>query len=145
MEAIHSSETSIQTRTTRRHIQENGILHSHRRETLKCYYGNNVAINYVKLKRRLLSLTGRFSFLQSDALSFLPRVVLNTCRKFPRNPQRRVLPGSLSEAPNPISALIRYACCEIILLPVSLQWRRNCRYRRANISSLRVGLQDVRF
>jgi hypothetical protein len=27
MEAIRSSETSIHTRTTRRHIPENGILH----------------------------------------------------------------------------------------------------------------------
>jgi hypothetical protein len=28
-------ETSVHTRTTRRHIQENGILHSHLRENLK--------------------------------------------------------------------------------------------------------------
>jgi UDP-N-acetylglucosamine 2-epimerase len=37
MEAIHSSETSVLTRTTRSHIAENGILHSHRRENLKSY------------------------------------------------------------------------------------------------------------
>jgi hypothetical protein len=37
MEAISSSETSVHTRTTRRHIPENGILHSHRRENLKSY------------------------------------------------------------------------------------------------------------
>jgi hypothetical protein len=29
MEAIHSSETSVLTRATWRHIQEDGILHSH--------------------------------------------------------------------------------------------------------------------
>jgi hypothetical protein len=34
MEAIHFSETSVHTRSTRRHIPENGILHSHRREKL---------------------------------------------------------------------------------------------------------------
>jgi hypothetical protein len=32
--AIHSSETSVLTRTTRHHIPEADILHSHRRETL---------------------------------------------------------------------------------------------------------------
>jgi hypothetical protein len=37
MEAIRSSETSIHTRCTRRHIPEDGILHGHRRENLKSY------------------------------------------------------------------------------------------------------------
>jgi hypothetical protein len=35
--AIHSSETSVLTRPTRRNIQEDGILHSHRRENRKSY------------------------------------------------------------------------------------------------------------
>jgi hypothetical protein len=37
MEAIHSSETTILTRATLRHILEDGILHSHRHENLKSY------------------------------------------------------------------------------------------------------------
>jgi hypothetical protein len=37
MEAIRSSETSLYTRSTRRHIPEDDILHSHRRENLKSY------------------------------------------------------------------------------------------------------------
>jgi hypothetical protein len=37
MEAMSSSETSVHTRTTQRHISESGILHSHRRENLKSY------------------------------------------------------------------------------------------------------------
>jgi hypothetical protein len=37
MEAIHSSEMSVRTRTTRYHIPENGILNSHRCENLKSY------------------------------------------------------------------------------------------------------------
>jgi hypothetical protein len=37
MEALSSSETSILTRTTRRNISEDDILHSHRHENLKSY------------------------------------------------------------------------------------------------------------
>jgi hypothetical protein len=35
IEARHSSETSILTRTTLRHIPEDGIFHSHRYDNLK--------------------------------------------------------------------------------------------------------------
>jgi hypothetical protein len=37
MEAIHSSEKSDHTKSTRRHIPEDGILHSHRRGNLNSY------------------------------------------------------------------------------------------------------------
>jgi hypothetical protein len=37
MEAIYSSETSILTRATQRHIPKDDIPHSHRRENLKFY------------------------------------------------------------------------------------------------------------
>jgi hypothetical protein len=38
MEAICSSETSVHTISSRRHIPEDGVIHSHRRENLKSYY-----------------------------------------------------------------------------------------------------------
>jgi hypothetical protein len=37
IEAIRSSETSVHTKSKRRHIPDDGILHFHRRETLKSY------------------------------------------------------------------------------------------------------------
>jgi hypothetical protein len=37
MERIFSFQTSALTRPTRHHIQDDGILHSHRRENLRSY------------------------------------------------------------------------------------------------------------
>jgi hypothetical protein len=37
IEALHSSETSVLTRDTRRNVQEDGILHSQRLESLESY------------------------------------------------------------------------------------------------------------
>jgi hypothetical protein len=56
MEAICSSETSVHTRSRWRHIQEDGILHSHRCENLK-YYLNNLVIlrNWFPISILLLS------------------------------------------------------------------------------------------
>jgi hypothetical protein len=46
MEAILSSETSVHTRSTHRHIPEDGILHSHRCENLKSYKGTHLSGNF---------------------------------------------------------------------------------------------------
>jgi hypothetical protein len=44
MEAICSSETSVNTRATQRHILEDNITHSHRCKSLKSYKFNNVLL-----------------------------------------------------------------------------------------------------
>jgi hypothetical protein len=47
MQAISSSETPVPIRVTRRHIPEDGNLHSHRRENFKSYkhFPNTLARN----------------------------------------------------------------------------------------------------
>jgi hypothetical protein len=47
MEAICSSETSVHIRSTRRHIPENAIVHSHRCENLRSYINKRSLPNFM--------------------------------------------------------------------------------------------------
>jgi hypothetical protein len=46
--ALCYSETPVITRTTRRNIPEDTILHSHRRENLKSYIANTIHWRYIE-------------------------------------------------------------------------------------------------
>jgi hypothetical protein len=57
IDAIHSSETYVITRATRRHIQEDSSPHSHRREKTEILqYGNTLVIG---LQMHIYALTHR--------------------------------------------------------------------------------------
>jgi hypothetical protein len=65
MEAIRSYGTSVQsTRSTRRHILEDGILHSHRRENLKSYTAMNLRGS---LKAKFLHQLNKFQLLEEKS------------------------------------------------------------------------------
>jgi hypothetical protein len=56
MEVIRSSETSVNTISTRRHIPEDCFLHSHRRENLKSYNIKDNCEKKLRFKRFWLNV-----------------------------------------------------------------------------------------
>jgi hypothetical protein len=71
MEVIRSSETSVHTRYTWRHIPEDGILHSHRCENLRSYKNETVShvlCNCEALSNLLLCHLGFYFMKPSDCL-----------------------------------------------------------------------------
>jgi hypothetical protein len=66
MEAIRSSEKLVLTRVTRRHIPEDCILHSHRRENLKSVQGLLTTSSLsVRIFLQIQALNGRHKFFQN--------------------------------------------------------------------------------
>jgi hypothetical protein len=79
MEAIRSSETLFHTRSTRRHIPEDGILHSHHRENIKsyillcCFSPVNTILNIntvLSNKRRIFYLKLNFALAKQAFKNF---------------------------------------------------------------------------
>jgi hypothetical protein len=71
MEAIRSSEMSVHTRYTWRHIPEDGIFHSHRHENLKSYKDETVSkvlCNCEALANLLLCNLGFYFMKPSDCV-----------------------------------------------------------------------------
>jgi hypothetical protein len=56
MGAIHSSETSVLTRISHRHVPEDGILHSNRLKTFKQYY--SLSIIYLDISGQIECCNG---------------------------------------------------------------------------------------
>jgi hypothetical protein len=69
MESIHSSETSVLTRSTRRNIPEDGIIHCHRRENLRSYI---TLTDWALQRRRNVSPVGyELGFISQKTTFFL--------------------------------------------------------------------------
>jgi hypothetical protein len=64
MKAIRSSETSVHTRFTRRHIPEDGILHSHRREKLKSYNSESVWLVFKSRSVPVLFISDKYLIIR---------------------------------------------------------------------------------
>jgi hypothetical protein len=82
-EALSSSETSILPRATLRNITEDAILHSHRRENLKSYFGEYAHRPRRSLLWRLLAMDYTISFKKDLSSILIPeasRYTSLTCR-----------------------------------------------------------------
>jgi hypothetical protein len=66
------SETSVHTRSGQRHIPEDGIVHSHRRENLKSYILNTVCTQSTSdVKDVVISLKNEFLLDNVEVFQFL--------------------------------------------------------------------------
>jgi hypothetical protein len=119
MEAIRSSETSVNTISTGRHIPEDGILYSHHRENLKSYkkilfYFNLTFRNWdshCKLKKVIIQELCHSSDHEADADNLLNDVDGQTDRaSFSVNvrPHLKAANHSSISSPNSVSNLIYY-------------------------------------
>jgi hypothetical protein len=77
MEAIRSSETSVLTRTTRRHIPEDDILHHHRCKNVKSYIA--LTGGAMKLRGNVSSVKYKLGFYIQKTVYFTLTAVKTSC------------------------------------------------------------------
>jgi hypothetical protein len=79
MEAICSSETSVETQqTTRRHIPEDDSLHNHHCENLKSYMEKVIHHCGSKMKKLLLKATVTVTFVLSNNVNSINNLSLQS-------------------------------------------------------------------
>jgi hypothetical protein len=90
MKTIHSSESSVHTRYTRRYIPEDGILHSHRRENLKSYKFRHVSkekkdtwVKVTGFRRVCLTWVSAFSLLTTAFIHPVMTMMQCTTKQLP--------------------------------------------------------------
>jgi hypothetical protein len=82
IEPIRSSEMPVLTRATRRHIPEDGILHSHRLENLKSYTNLHVYVLWMNCSvANLLANSGQDCLQREATVVVSPRPPGN--KKYP--------------------------------------------------------------
>jgi hypothetical protein len=139
-EATHTSETSVLTRTTRRHIPEYGILHSHCLQNFKSYryyfrfikqllYADSQCIMTYSLSAMIKRTSHCLSVLRCAEVQLLPTILVF---------QHRVGTPYLSFMSLPVSQIILCLSLSgpsIVLLqgsPAELQYAHSIRGEKIN-------------
>jgi hypothetical protein len=150
MEAIRSSGTSCITRATWRNIPEDGVLHSHRRDSLKSYTISNWLLRIFGCDSSptllIMQVNSKFLSWYYFSLLFFSHDI---CKGSGPTPAEARIPGpynrSIINKSLSVTGALKFRatpdtdgpCQYVIRLHASLRSRRNCRNRTANVNSSR--------